>query len=359
MVSRKGSNPRPRREYGSGAVYRDKSTGLWRGVVRLPNGKRRSVSAPTQREAKEKLDALRREVADDDEAPTVGAWLAVWLDELAETATENNYANRQWSIDRLAPLHGMRMDEVRADDVEQVLADAGLSRSSLVRLRSVLAMAYDAWNGRQGRTFNPARLAKRLPKTAARTAERRSLTHDEAERVLEAAATDREGIVVVLGYYLGLRPGEVTGLRWSDVDLDAGTVTVAQMRRRNPDGSLSFCGPKADSGRTLTNAPAEVMAALREHRTASGRIGGLVVASRTGAPMDPSNHRRALTRIARAAGIFDGLTPNELRHTYATHRMAASNGRDVEKVARSMGHKDERMVRGTYDHSRRVIDMGA
>ena len=247
--------------------------------------------------------------------------------------------------------------EVTALDVEAVLRAKRLGRSSLVRIRTVLAMALDEALRHHLVGENVARVV-RIPKGARGTAERRALSLDEAERLLVAADDDPDGVIVPLGLYLGLRPGEVCGLTWPEVDLDAGTLTVAQMRRREPDGSLTFCDPKADSTRTFVHLRPEVVVALKRHKAgqAAARLRsrgaftdrGLVVCARNGSPIDPSNHRRALRRIAEAAGIFGGLTPNELRHTFATHFVARGNSLTDLSVA--MGHKNERMAMLHYNH---------
>jgi integrase len=63
---------------------------------------------------------------------------------------------------------------------------------------------------------------------------------------------------------MGLRPGEVTGLPWSAVDLDAGLVAIRQMLVRMPDRSLAIGPPKAGSYRTL-KMPKSLVRLLRKH----------------------------------------------------------------------------------------------
>ena len=352
-----------RREHGKGQVRYDEARRMWRGQVTI-DGKRRSVSGRTEGEARANLDKLLTAPETDDAEGvwTLGGWLGRWVDETEGSA--NTVANRRWAIEHLKPLHKRHIDRLGALEVEAVLRAKqgdGLGRSSLVRIRTVLAMALDEALRHHLVGENIARVV-RIPKGAHGTAERRALTPEETGRLLEAAALDAEGIVVPLGYYLGLRPGEVCGLTWSDIDLDAATLTVAQMRRREPDGSLTFCDPKAKSGRTFTHLRPEVLDALRRHKAAQAAAGlwshtGLVVSTRTGTPIDPSNHRRALTRIAEAAGIFGGLTPNELRHTFATHFV--SHGKSLTELSVAMGHKNERMAMLHYNHPGRIVDMSA
>jgi integrase len=352
------------RDYGTGAVWQDRESGMWRGQLVI-DGRRRSVRASTKREVLRKLDALRDEAADSEDdsgAYTVGEWLTRWVEEWAE-GSANTEANRRWAITHLAPIQHRTVYLLTTEHVERVLTDKmgeGLSRNSLVRIRTVLAMALDEAMRRRVVDYNVARLA-RIPKGARHAREGRALTADQAHALLEAAAEDRDEILVVLGLYLGLRPGEVCGLEWQDVDFDAGTVAVVQMRRREPDQSMSFTDPKAGSHRTLS-APRPVMAALERQRTRQKveRMAardwqdfGLVATTRNGTPIDPSNHRRCVERMAGAAGIFmrPPLTPNELRHTAATNMVDA--GLTLSEVADQLGHANERMLTQTYRHKRR------
>lgn len=358
-----------KREHGKGGVFFDEARRMWRGQVTI-DGKRRSVSARTEGEARAALDKLLTGAtpADEEGIWTLGGWLARWVDEAEGSA--NTVANRKWAIAHLKALHGRHIDALDALEVEAELAvkqRGGLGRSSLVRIRTVLSMALTEALRHHLVAENIATVV-RIPKAAKRATERRALSHEEVARLLEAAELDHEGIVVPLGYYLGLRPGEVCGLTWAEVELDEGAaLTVAQMRRRNPDGSLTMCEPKAKSTRTFVNLLPEVAEALKRHKAAQARArlasrgaftdNGLVVCARNGSPLDPSNHRRALTRIATAAGIFGGLTPNELRHTFATHFVG--DGHSLTELAVAMGHKNERMGMLRYNHPGRIVDMSA
>ena len=99
---------------------------------------------------------------------------------------------------------------------------------------------------------NVARLSE-MPATR-RPAARRTLTPEQAVKLLEAASGDRlEGLIVV-GLMLGLRPGELTGLRWSDVDVDAGRRGARSARASSVlveiagRGALHAGGARPDGG---------------------------------------------------------------------------------------------------------------
>jgi integrase len=116
----------------------------------------------------------------------------------------------------------------------------------------------------------------------------------------------------VLALCLGLRRGELLGLRWADIDLDNGTLEVVQTLQR-VDGALRYVPPKTgDSERTIPLPPLCVEA-LREHRQRqfaeranawpNWQENGLVFPTRIGTPMEPDNLRRSWSRIRLAAGL--------------------------------------------------------
>ena len=117
-----------------------------------------------------------------------------------------------------------------------------------------------------------------MPKTKP-PATRRSFTPDEAKAVLRAAQGERLEAMVALGLATGLRPGELTGLLWSDLDLDAEppTLRVSGTIKRGPDGRVSRGAVKRskDGLRTLS-LPPSVVNALRAHRRRQieERLGG-------------------------------------------------------------------------------------
>lgn len=370
-----------KRERGRGMVFKVKTrTGAthWRGQVTI-DGRRRSVTRAKEGDARQALDQLIDGAESDDDQghdeddATVGEWLALWVETIAKTNCENTRQNRRDIIKRWRPIYRRRMADLLSPDVERVLqADAakGYKKSTLVRMKSVLKMSYDAWNGRTQRTFNPAERAT-IPDTVPGR-EREALTAEQAAALREIAErTPETGLLVTLGLWFGLRPGEVAGLTWANVDTDAGTISVRRMRRRQPgeDGKqiLSLTdAPKAKSFRSLA-IPADVLAQLRRHKTtqtrrrlAAGRWDDrdLVVCTRNGSPIDPSNQRRQVAKMATAAGIFRHLTPNELRHTAATLLIDA--GYSLTEVADFLGHKNERMLIETYRHKTgRTVDLTA
>jgi integrase len=126
-----------------------------------------------------------------------------------------------------------------------------------------------------------------------------ALSPEEARRFLATARRDRLEALYVLAVHCELRRGELLGLRWPDVDLDAKTLRVSrQLQRMREGGGLVFSEPKNASRRTV-DLPKRAVEALRSHRKrqleeqlragSNWQDYGLIFASGKGTPLDAQN----------------------------------------------------------------------
>ena len=366
-----------RRSHGDGSVFYEPDRGRWVGLVTLPadgTGKRRraKVVASTKTEARRKLAELRR--AADDGLPTGhgGITVAVLLDQWMATAvparsrvrSPNTVDNYRWAIGHVVPAIGAKtLRALAPEDVERLLVDLaqrGMARSTVQRVRLVLVTALRWAQRRRLVAWNAAELAE-LPLIERAPKDGRSLTVDEASALLDVASGHRLGALVTVGLMLGLRPGELCGLRWCDVDLDDGVLHVRQARKlqRDEEGheALVFGDPKTKRSKRSLDLPSPTIAALRAHsaRQAADRLRAgarwvdldLVFATSIGTPMSPSNLRRDLAALTIDAGI-GRWTPKELRHSAGSLLSAA--GVPLERIADLLGHTDTRMLERVYRH---------
>jgi integrase len=149
------------------------------------------------------------------------------------------------------------------------------------------------------------------------------------------AITPRYRAAVLLGAWCGLRRGEITGLRVTDVDLAAGTVTVRRNRVELLETPEAFdADPKTDAGKRTVTIPPHVLPILAEHMTSwAGRE--RVFIGRTGEPMRGDAIRQAFDRARKRVGM-EGFRFHDLRHTGQT--LAASTGATVKDLMRRLGH---------------------
>ena len=109
-----------------------------------------------------------------------------------------------------------------------------MARNSVMRVRSVAVMALKHAQRRDLVARNAAELAE-MPVAVRPASEGRSLNLVQARRLLAEAKDDRVGPLVVVGLMLGLRPGELCGLRWADVDFKRRIAHVRQSLKRERD----------------------------------------------------------------------------------------------------------------------------
>jgi integrase len=348
--------------YGEGSVY-PLPAGGFMGELRI-QGRRRRVTGATKSEVIAKLDELRSATADGlplGDNTRLGPWLEWWLNTVVAEKDPNTLANYQWAVGHLAPLHSRPLRELTPQEVEDLFARKHLGRNSLMRIRSCLGAALEEAERRDMIGRNVARLAH-LPAKAAPPRRGRSLTPEQARTLLDAAKGDRLEALVLVAFTMGLRPGEVLGLTWSEVDLDANTLAVSKALKRRPGGGV-LGTPKASSDRTLGIPPA-LVATLKAQQVAqkAERLAApvwedhdLVFPNAIGRPMDPSNLRREFDRLTRDAALGH-WTLNELRHSAASFLVAA--GKPLDEVQDFMGHKTLRMLSEVYGHRiRPVVDV--
>jgi integrase len=274
-----------RRGHGEGALFYEEDRDCWVALLELPpdgsgRRRRRKVTGRTKTEARRKLRQLQRRLEDGlpagDGSITLGDFLERWLAEVlpahSRVQAKSTVTNYRWAASHaIRGLGRRRLNELTPENVEALLrhlADEGMARNSVVRVRSVLVMALKHAQRRDLVARNVAELSE-MPTSARDPRSGRSLTAEQARRLLEVAAQDRLGGLVTVGLMLGLRPGELCGLRWEDVDLDAGVLSVTQSRKRTTDDdgreALVLGAPKTRKSRRALVLPRPVIDALRQH----------------------------------------------------------------------------------------------
>jgi integrase len=178
---------------------------------------------------------------------------------------------------------------------------------------------------------------------------------EETLTFLEAARRDPLYAVFVLAIAMGLRRGELVGLRWSDVDLDNRVLHVRQQTQRRR-GTLSDDDPKSRRSRVVP-MPALCIAPLRWHRLkqreAFARTSiawsetGYVFATRNGRPVEPRNVYRSFTRVAADAGLRV-VRLHDARHGCATLLTAAGVAPRV--IMEILGHSQISITMDVYTH---------
>lgn len=303
---------------------------------------------------------------------TVDAYLDKWLAEAAplrlraRTLRDYKYTLKRYVRPYVGRKKLSRLSPADVQAMVNALAEQGLGRTvrmAHVVLSSALSRAVK-WNLI---AYNPCRNVE-LP--SERAQERRgasaAMSVEQLRAFLAAVRGTRYEALFVAMVGTGLRPSELLGLQWEDVDLEHGLLAVRRTlprgwRRWVREGQEPFEAPKTRAGARTVGLAAPVVAALRAHRArqAQDRLvagsgwqdpWGLVFTTTRGRPltwedMRARHFKPALERAGIDPAAFRGY---DLRHSYATQALAA--GTSVRELQERLGHSDVSVTLGTYVH---------
>jgi integrase len=377
-------------------VFQD-ANGSWGFVFsssyRRSDGKRRQVRRrgfTTMGDAKDALDQARR-----DDTPgtagTVGAVLEQFVraKRLAGRAPAT-LAQYQWAADQVDarwgawPAEQLAAEHLDGAYIEMLSAGkrvhcrgkgtaaAGrpMSARSVEVIHKTVKAAFQLAVDKGQLVRNPAALA-----TPPAVVEQRHTwwTPEQVGRFLAFAAGHSDlpvGLVDVLAD-TGGRRGEVLGLRWADVDLEAGTATVTRQLVEHPDDrGLSYRPTKRPRSKATVGLHSGTVVTLRRRRVEQGehrlKMGAgwpgadtvhtdLVFTWPDGTAIRPATLTRIIGRLSVEAGL-PRLTPHGLRHSFATAALRARV--PVEVVAARLGNTP-RVVQEVYSHVIPADDQAA
>lgn len=386
--------------------YHTKSGGKrWRIVYELPatvdheSGKvlRRQTTRRGFERKRDAERALREALSDVDEGThvepdglTVAAWLLdEWLPSIKPRSAEDARRHRgtvspatwdtyhseikRYVVARIGGLRLQALTPAELDDLYDELERAGgkggrsLSAKTVANVAGVVhkALADAVKRGRLKR--NPADAVS--PPTAGR-ASTQWWSVEQLRSFLEHVADDELYAAWLLFATTGARTGEIAGLTWHDLDLDAGWLRV--------DWTLGHVGhkltwkprPKSKAGeRTMALDPATV-AALRDHRRhqLEDRMlagpawqesftdwqglarEGLVWTYGDGSPIHPKTFYQRFLRHTETAGL-PRIRLHAVRHSYASAALASATGwHDVKVISQRLGHSSVAITLDTYSH---------
>ena len=370
MVTASQENKRSGRKRGNNeGTIRQRDNGLWEARVTLPDGRRKSLYGQTRAEVQRKMTAALRDVQQGLPVPTgrssFAAFLQQWLSEVVEPnlAPKTHRSYEQNVRNHIAPgLGKLALTDVTPPRIQRFLnakREAGLSPRSVQILHAVTRQALNQALAWRLVSVNAATL---IPTPRAAKFKAPALSARDAQAVLAAVRGDRLEVLVTAALSLGLRQAEALGLRWSDVDLDAGILTIPHQLQR-VRGTWELTVPKTTRSERTMPLPAVVVTALRkqkvrqlEERLAAGeRWRGsqwdLVFTTTVGTPLDGAKVTRRFQSLLNRAGLAR-LRFHDLRHGFASLLLA--QGVPLPVVMGLMGHNQ---VATTLHYSHTVPEL--
>lgn len=229
----------------------------------------------------------------------------------------------------------------------------GLSAKTINSIHGVLHKALDnavLWNMASRNVcdvVSPPRLVK---------PEKKSLTMEQAHRLLEGVRGHRLEMLLTLALTTGLRRGEMLALRWADIDLERQTVTVQRTVDYIPKHGYVENEQKTAAGRRVVLLPSFVVDMFKQHRIEQLELRlkagsawedhDRVFTNLSGGYFNPRYLEKLMKKVIVGAGLPSDMTLHTLRHSAAT--LLLSMGVPMKVIQEILGHSSYAITANIY-----------
>lgn len=291
---------------------------------------------------------------------TFAQWLDYWYKDIILPQIEETtaYGYRGMIENYLKPQLGeIRLQKLTARDIQQyytwLMDEKELSPNTVIKHHNLLTNTLNAAERQEYITKNPMR-AVSPPKKRQREA--KFYTPEQLGTLLDKAVGTRIELPVYICAYLGLRRGELCGLRWSDVDLEHQTITIENTRTQAGKKEIEKGTKTASSTRTLylPDTLCDMLKAAKEHQQACRAEyknvyddNDYVVVMEDGRPFRP-NYLSELFGKFLADNDLPKIVLHELRHTFAS--LSNQAGIPAYNIGKALGHSTPATTQKIYTH---------
>lgn len=291
---------------------------------------------------------------------TFAQWLDYWYKDIILPQIEETtaYGYRGMIENYLKPQLGeIRLQKLTARDIQQyytwLMDEKKLSPNTVIKHHNLLTNTLNAAERQEYITKNPMR-AVSPPKKRQREA--KFYTPEQLGILLDKAVGTRLELPVFICAYLGLRRGELCGLRWSDVDLEHKTITIENTRTQAGKKEIEKGTKTASSTRTLylPDTLCDMLKAAKENQQACRAEyknayddNDYVVVMEDGRPFRP-NYLSELFSKFLADNDLPKIVLHELRHTFAS--LSNQAGIPAYNIGKALGHSTPATTQKIYTH---------
>jgi integrase len=350
------------------AAGRDPVTGKYRQISRTVRGSRREAEK-VERSLKTEVDEDRHRGSD----ATVAVLLDRWLDLVSDgIGAKTHHTWRGYIDNRIVPALGTRkVRKLRVDELDDLYRrlsrDEGLAPATVRQIHAILRQALRQAEVWKWVTVSPARNAT-LPR--ARKVELEAAEPAQVRLLIETADASNAdfGTFLRLAAATGARRGELCGLRWGDIDFDAGMVRISRAIGVVPGAPPFVKDTKTHQERRLTLDPQTVERLAGHRAKAAERLVGASAPAGLdpyifsdeadcSLPWNPDNVSSTFRRLRDRLGL-PAIHLHSLRHWHAS-MLADDNTVPIATTSKRVGHSDTGFTQRVYVHAVDARDADA
>ena len=350
-----------RRGRGEGAIFQ-RADGVWCATITIGydevgRRRRRTVYGSSKEEVRPQLTELHAQLLHGGITKptqvTVAQYLQRWLEDVAKPRIRASTYKLYEGLIRLHVIPyigGIRLQKLTPAHVQGFYAELLREGMSPRQCQLVHARLFSAFKRAVRWKLIPTNPCTEVDRPTAPTTRFTPLTPRQVLDLLDAAADTRLYALYVLAVFTGLRQGELLGLHWQDVDLNAGVLRVRQ-QLQEVAGKMELVEPKTAAGRrqvALPKVAVEALVAHRQRMAAKGFDKTWVFCDSRGGPIRKSNLRRKSFEPLLEQAKLPKVRFHDLRHTAATLLLLQDVHPKV--VQERLGHARISITLDTYSH---------
>ena len=352
-----------RRKHGEGSIYKRKD-GRYSGFITLEDHKRKYYYGETEQEVVKKIRTALRELEQGTLATgpqqTVKQFLEYWLEDVHKTRVRLvTYENHRLVIDKhlLPTLGHIRLQKLTVQQVQGMCVKKLKEGLQPGTLRNILAVLHSALAYAKRIKLVGSNVCDEVELPGHRQDEVRVLSPEQAQVFLQKVREHRLEGLTTLALAVGLRRGEILGLRWQDIDLEKGRLHVRRTLVYLAYHGFQEGAPKTETSKRKIVLPQFVVEALKRHRTlqreARLKMGAawvdrdLVFPNTYGDFLLPQTLGKQFARLLKDIGLSH-MRFHDLRHSAAT--LLLSMGVPMKVVQELLGHSSFSTTANVYSH---------
>lgn len=357
-----------KRGNGEGSIYKQRD-GLWAACVTVEGNKRKYFYGKTRKEVQEKLAKALHEQQQgtlvETSKQSVEQYLTSWLENTQRHSVRPRTYERYEEVVRLHIVPVLGKHQLQKLTVQHVQAfyakklDDGLSATTVGHFHNVLHKALEnavRWN------LIPRNICDLASPPRRKRFEPHQLTLEQIKRLLAATEGHEMEALFKLALATGMRRGEIMGLKWQDIDFDAGVLQVKRVLSRVPSKLLGIgyveAEPKTETSRRSIVVASFALEALKEHRVhqleAKLKVGpawqdhDYVFCTSIGTHLNPTRDILDQLKLLLKKADLPDIRFHDLRHCVATLLMGM--GVPARVVQEILGHSNVTITLGVYSH---------